>query len=169
MEQKPHPDAADGHPFEAAAQDNVYIAFPGGIPKRWFDPAFNVFITVFLGYTLWVVVAEFREGETSGASPVVIAKSIVTHLSNFFVVFTLVLIAFCKGLERIMYYLDAKKQAAQYKQQAEQYKQRAEQAEQYKQRAEKAEQYKQRAEKAEAEKEHLLQELQRYKQNRSDA
>ena len=159
MEQKPHPDAADGHPFEAAVQDNAYIAFPGGIPKRWFDPAFNVFITVFLGYALWVVVAEFREGETSGASLVVIAKSIVTHLSNFFVVFTLVLIAFCKGLERIMYYLDAKKLAAQYKQQAEQYKQRAEQAEQYKQRAEKAE----------AEKEHLLQELQKYKQNRSDA
>ncbi len=156
MEQKPHPDAADGHPFEAAAQDDAYIAFPGGIPKRWFDPAFNVFITVFLGYALWVVVAEFREGETSGASLVVIAKSIVTHLSNFFVVFTLVLIAFCKGLERIMYYLDAKKQAAQYKQQAEQYKQRAEQ-------------YKQRAEQAEAEKERLLQELQRYKQNRSDA
>ena len=45
-------------------------------------------------------------------------------------------IVFCKGLERVMYYLDAKRLADQERQRAEQEKQRAEQAEQRAERAE---------------------------------
>lgn len=71
------------------------------------------------------------------------AESIVTHLAAFTVLLTIIIILCCKGLERIMYYLDAKRLAEQERQRAE----RAEKlAEQEKQRAERE---RQRAERAE--------------------
>jgi len=142
------------HNNEKILQDlehaDKYVAFPGGIPKRWLEPAFYVFATVFIGYTLWVIVGEILEGEKARRDPLEIAESIVIHLSAFTVVLTITLVICCKILERIMYYLDAKRLAEQERQRAEQAEQRAEQerqrAEQERQRAE---QERQRAERAE--------------------
>ena len=32
-----------------------YVAFPGGIPKKWLNPAFYIFIIVLIGYASWVI------------------------------------------------------------------------------------------------------------------
>ncbi len=120
-----------------------YVAFPGGIPKRWLEPAFYIFVAVFIGYALWVIVGEILEGEKVGRDPLKTAESIVIHLSAFTVVLTITLVICCKTLERIMYYLDAKRLAEQERQRAERAEQRAEQE---RQRAERAEQRAERAE-----------------------
>jgi hypothetical protein len=96
-----------------------------------------------IGYALWVIFGEIREGGKAGTPPLETAKSIVTHLSAFTVLLTILTIVFCKGLERVMYYLDAKRLADQERQRAEKAEQRAEQE---KQRAEQAEQRAERAE-----------------------
>ena len=149
MEQPPA-DNETGKPSQDSGSDDKYIAFPGGIPKRWLEPAFYIFTTVFIGYTSWVISGEIREAGEAGTPPLETAKSIVTHLSAFTVLLTILIIVFCKGVERVMYYLDAKRIADQERQRAEQERQRAEQerqrAEQERQRAEQAEQ---RAEQAE--------------------
>ena len=131
-------------------QDDKYVAFPGGIPKKWLNPAFYSFVIVFIGYASWVIVSEILAGRKAGTPPLETAESIVTHLAAFTVLLTIITIVFCKGLERVMYYLDAKRIADQQRQRAEQAEQRAEQerqrAEQERQRAE---QERQRAERAE--------------------
>ena len=138
-----HLDDKDGKTLQDLEQADKYVAFPGGIPKKWLDPAFYIFIVAFIGYASWVIFGEIREGGKAGTPPLETAKSIVTHLSAFTVLLTIITIVCCKGLERIMYYLDAKRLAEQERQRAEQEKQRAEQAEQ---RAEQAEQRAERAE-----------------------
>ena len=131
-------------------QDDKYVAFPGGVPKKWLNPAFYSFVIVFIGYASWVIVGEILAGRKAGTPPLETAESIVTHLAAFTVLLTIITIVFCKGLERVMYYLDAKRIADQERQRAERAEQRAEQerqrAEQERQRAERAEQ---RAEQAE--------------------
>ena len=77
--------------------------------KKWLNPAFYSFVIVFVGYASWVISSEIREGGKAGAPPLATAKSIVTHLSAFTVLLTILTIVFCKGLERVMYYLDAKR------------------------------------------------------------
>ena len=148
-------------------QDDKYVAFPGGIPKKWLDPVFYIFVGVFIGYAVWVIFGEIRGGGKAGTSPLSTAKSIVTHLSAFTVLLTITLIICCKGLERIMYYLDAKRLAEQERQRAEQERQRAEQerqrAEQEKQRAERAEQRAERAEQEKQRAEQLLEDLKKEK------
>ena len=143
-------DDKDGKTLEDLEQADKYVAFPGGIPKKWLNPVFYIFVVVFSGYALWVIYGEILEGGKAGTSPLKTAESIVTHLSAFTVLLTIIIIIFCKGLERVMYYLDAKRLADQLRQRAEQAEQRAEQerqrAEQERQRAEQAEQ---RAEQAE--------------------
>ena len=142
-----------------------YVAFPGGIPKKWLNPAFYIFIIVFIGYASWIIVGEIGEGGKANLTEQAIAKSILTHLSSFLFVFTVLIIAFCKVLERLMYYLQAKKRAKQAEQRAERERQRAEKAEQRAEQAEqrieqekqRAEQAEQRAEKAEAEIERITQ------------
>ena len=145
-----HLDDKDGKTLADLEQADKYVAFPGGIPKKWLDPAFYIFVVAFIGYALWVIVGEIREGGKSGTPPLETAESIVTHLSAFTVLLTIITIGLCKGLERVMYYLDAKRIADQERQRAERAEQRAEQerqrAEQERQRAEQAEQ---RAEQAE--------------------
>ena len=47
-------------------QDNKYVAFPGGIPKKWLNPAFYIFVVVFIGYALWVITGEILEGGKAG-------------------------------------------------------------------------------------------------------
>ena len=140
--------------------DDKYVAFPGGIPKKWLDPAFYIFVGVFVGYAVWVIFGEIRGGGKAGTSPLEIAKSIVTHLSAFTVLLTIILIVCCKGLERIMYYLDAKRLAEQERQRAEQERQRAEQE---RQRAERAEQRAERAEQEKQRVEQLLEDLKKQK------
>ena len=138
-----HLDDKDGKTLADLEQADKYVAFPGGIPKKWLDPAFYIFLVVFIGYASWVIVGEIREGGNAGTPPLKTAESIVTHLSAFTVLLTIIIIIFCKGLERVMYYLDAKRLADQLRQRAEQAEQRAEQAEQ------RAKQERQRAERAE--------------------
>ena len=141
-------------------QNDKYVAFPGGIPKKWLDPAFYSFIVVLIGYTSWVISGEILAGRKAGTPPLETAESIVTHLAAFTVLLSIIIIVCCKGLERIMYYLDAKRLAEQERQRAE----RAEKlAEQERQRAEqerqRAEQERQRAERAEQ----LLEEMKKNK------
>ena len=139
-----------GKLLQDSAQDEQYIAFPGGIPKKWLEPAFYVFASVFIGYALWVVFGEILEGGKAGRGLLKTAESIVIHLSAFTVVLTITLIICCKGLERIMYYLDAKRIADQERQRAEQAEQLAEQERQRAEEAnQRAEQERQRAERAE--------------------
>ena len=139
-----HLDDQDGKTLKDLEQTEKYVAFPGGIPKKWLDPAFYIFLVAFIGYALWVIVGEIREGGKAGTPPLETAESIVTHLSAFTVLLTIITIAFCKGLERVMYYLDVKRIADQLRKRIEQAEQRAEQerqrAEQERQRAERAEQ-----------------------------
>ncbi|MCE2412687.1 hypothetical protein J4G07_01660 [Candidatus Poribacteria bacterium] len=143
-------DNEDGKTLQDLEQADKYVAFPGGIPKKWLNPAFYSFVIVFIGYASWVISGEIREGRKTGTPVLETAESITTHLSAFTVLLTILTIVFCKGLERIMYYLDAKRIAEQERQRAE----RAEQLlEQERQRAEqerqRAEQERQRAERAE--------------------
>ncbi len=123
--------------------EDKYIAFPGGIPKKWLEPAFYSFVVVFTGYTSWVIFGEILAGRKSGTPPLETAESIVTHLAAFTVLLTIITILCCKGLERIMYYLDAKRLAEQERQRAEQAEKRAEEE---RQRAEQAEKRAERAE-----------------------
>ena len=155
-----HLDDKDGNALPVLEQVDKYVAFPGGIPKKWLDPAFYIFLVAFIGYASWVIVGEIREGGNAGTPPLKTAESVVTHLSAFTVLLTIIIIIFCKGLERVMYYLDAKRIADQLRQRVEQAEQHAEQerqrAEQERQRAE---QERQRAERAER----LLEELKKQK------
>ena len=148
-----HLDNKDGKTLEDLEQADKYVAFPGGIPKKWLNPVFYIFAVVFSGYALWVIYGEVIEGGKAGISPLKTANSIVMHLSAFTVLLTIIIIIFCKGLERIMYYLDVKRIADQLRQRAEQAERRAEQAER------RAEQDRQRAERAER----LLEELKKNK------
>ena len=142
-------------------QEDKYVAFPGGIPKKWLDPAFYSFVVTFIGYASWIIFGEILAGRKADIPPLETAESIVTHLAAFTVLLTIITIVFCKGLERVMYYLDAKRIADQEKQRADQEKQRADQE---KQRAEQAEQ---RAEQAEQRAERAEQLLEQAKKNNS--
>lgn len=146
-------------PVQHLETEDEYVTFPGGIPKRWLNPAFYLFISVFIGYATWVIIGEIREAGKVDTSLLVTAKSIFTHLAAFIFVFIVIITVFCKVLERLMYYLEAKKHRKLAEQRAEKAEQRAEQE---RQRAELAEQ---RAEQVEAENARLLKELEKYKQN----
>ena len=118
--EKPPPDNEVRKPSQDSGSADQYIAFPGGIPKRWLEPAFYIFVVVFIGYASWVISGAILESREAGTSPLKTAESIVTHLSAFTVLLTLLIIVFCKGLERVMYYLDAKRIADQLRQRVEQ-------------------------------------------------
>ncbi len=155
-----HLNDKDRNALPVLEQVDKYVAFPGGIPKKWLDPAFYIFLVAFIGYASWVIVGEIREVGNAGTPPLKTAESIVTHLSAFTVLLTIIIIIFCKGLERVMYYLDAKRIADQLRQRAEQERQRAEQAEQ------RAEQERQRAEQAEQRAEQAERLLEQIKKNK---
>ena len=165
--------------------DERYVAFPGGIPKRWFNPAFYLFLTILIIYTVVAIIGEFQEGAKLRAALVVIARHIWMHLADFCFTLVVTTVVICKGLERVMYYLDAKRQAARDRRRAEraeqlieEYKLRIEQdkqrAAQEQQRAEQlAEQARQRAEqerqRAEQEQQLAEQERQRAEQEQQRA
>ena len=160
--------------------DERYVAFPGGIPKRWFNPAFYLFLTILIIYTVVAIVGEFQEGAKLKSSLVVIARHIWMHLADFCFTLVVTTVVICKGLERVMYYLDAKRQAARDRRRAERaerlteeykllFEQEQQRAEQEQQRVEQlAEQARQRAEqerqRAEQEQQLAEQERQRAEQ-----
>ena len=155
--------ARDAREDAKQKDDEEYVAFPGGIPKRWLNPAVAIFLFVSPFYTAWVVIMKVRTGITAGTPAVDIAGAIWTHLSEFLFGFPVLILIICKILERIMFYLDVKKlrkRLEEVEQRAEAAEQRAESyrqsAEAYRQSAddyrESAEIYRQRLEDAEAEK-----------------
>ena len=91
-----HLDDQDGKTLQDLEQADKYVAFPGGIPKKWLDPAFYIFLVAFIGYASWVIVGEIRAGGKAGTPPLETAESIVTHLSAFTVLLTIITIGFVK-------------------------------------------------------------------------
>ena len=155
--------ARDAREDAKEKDDEEYVAFPGGIPKRWLNPAVAIFLFVSPFYTAWVVIMKIRSGMTDGTPAVDIAGAIWTHLSEFLFGFPVLILIICKILERIMFYLDVKKlrkRLDEAEQRAEEAERRAEDyrqsAEAYRESAddyrESAEIYRQRLEEAEAEK-----------------
>ena len=108
--------ARDAREDAKEKDDEEYVAFPGGIPKRWLNPAVAIFLFVSPFYTAWVVIMQVRSGMTAGTPAVDIAGAIWTHLSEFLFGFPILILIICKILERIMYYLDVKKLNAEYRQ-----------------------------------------------------
>ena len=131
---KKNPDARQDAQEKDAEES---VAFPGGIPKRWLNPAATIFILVSPLYTAWVVIEKVWRGVTDEVPAVDIAGAIWTHLSEFLFGFPVLILISCKILERIMYYLDVKKLVADYRQRLDNMELRADKAEQ---RADKAEQ-----------------------------
>lgn len=153
--------------------DEGYVAFPGGIPKRWFNPAATIFIIVSPFYSAWVVIVTVWRGVKGGVPAVEIAGAIWTHLSAFLFGFSVSIIIACKILERIMYYLNVKKLIADSQKRAEEEERRAQEAvqraEEAVQRAEEAAQHAdeaaQRVEAAERRTEAFQQSAEAYRQS----
>lgn len=139
MDMKTEPDARQDAQEE---HDEGYVAFPGGIPKRWFNPAATIFIIVSPFYSAWVVIVTVWRGVKGGVPAVEIAGVIWTHLSAFLFGFSVSIIIACKILERIMYYLNVKKLIADSHKRAEEEERRAQEA------VQRAEEAVQRAEEA---------------------
>ena len=124
---KKNPDARQDAQKKDAEES---VAFPGGIPKRWLNPAATIFILVSPLYTAWVVIEKVWRGVTDEVPAVDIAGAIWTHLSEFLFGFPVLILISCKILERIMYYLDVKKLVADYRQRLDNMELRADKAEQ---------------------------------------
>lgn len=170
MAMKTEPDARQDAQEE---HDEGYVAFPGGIPKRWFNPAATIFIIVSPFYSAWVVIVTVWRGVKGGVPAVEIAGAIWTHLSAFLFGFSVSIIIACKILERIMYYLNVKKLIADSQKRAEEEERRAKEAvqraEEAVQRAEEAAQHAdeaaQRVEAAERRTEAFQQSAEAYRQS----
>ena len=162
--QKTENDEREEHSLQDAAEEEGYAAFPGGIPKRWLNPAVYFFLIILGAYALWVGSGEILEGRQAGIHLRKTMGVIWAHLSDFAFNLTIAVIGGSKILERIMYYLQAKKLAkqheqradaaeqlaAEYKQQFEQMRQQFEQAQQHTEQTQRLlEQERQRADAAE--------------------
>ena len=129
-------DNGEEHSVQDAVEEG-YAAFPGGIPKRWLNPAIYLFLT-FLGvYALWVGSGEILDGRKAGIHLRITMGVIWSHLSDFAFNLTIAMIGGSKILERVMYYLQAKKLAKQLERRAEAAERRAAE---YKQQLEEAQQ-----------------------------
>ena len=162
--QKTENDEREEHSFQDAAEEEGYAAFPGGIPKRWLNPAIYFFLIILGAYALWVGSGEIIDGRQAGIHLRKTMGIIWSHLSDFAFNLTIAVIGGSKILERIMYYLQAKKLAkqherraeaaeqlaAEYKQRFEQMRQQFEQAQQHTEQTQRLlEQERQRADAAE--------------------
>lgn len=132
--QKTENDEREEHSLQDAAEEEGYAAFPGGIPKRWLNPAVYFFLIILGAYALWVGSGEIIDGRQAGIHLRKTMGVIWSHLSDFAFNLTIAVIGGSKILERIMYYLQAKKLAKQHEQRADaaeqlaaEYKQRFEQ------------------------------------------
>lgn len=151
------------NPRDDEPEDEEYVAFPGGIPKRWLGPAMTLLCSIAIVYVPWATWQTIRVGIAAGTPGVHIAKDVFHHLVLFAAAVSFLIVVGAKILERVMmYYLQAKKRVEQAERRAEEAEQRAEQEHQLRlqielqlqaerQRAEKAEQ---RAEEAENDKNH---------------
>ena len=135
--QKTEPDNDEEHSVQDAVEEG-YAAFPGGIPKRWLNPAIYLFLTLLGVYALWVGTGEILDGRKAGIHLRITMGVIWSHLSDFAFNLTIAMIGGRKILERVMYYLQAKKLAKQLERRAEaaerlaaEYKQQLEQAQQH--------------------------------------
>lgn len=163
MAMKTEPDARQDAQEE---HDEGYVAFPGGIPKRWFNPAATIFILVSPFYSAWVVIVTVWRGVKGGVPAVEIAGGIWTHLSAFLFGFSVSIIIACKILERIMYYLNVKKLIADSQKRAEEEERRAQEAVQRAEEAvQRAEEAAQRIEAAEQRAEAFQQSAEAYRQS----
>ena len=155
--QKTENDEREEHSLQDAAEEEGYAAFPGGIPKRWLNPAVYFYLIILGAYALWVGSGEIIDGRQAGIHLRKTMGVIWAHLSDFAFNLTIAVIGGSKILERIMYYLQAKKLAKQHEQRAEaaeqlaaEYKQRFEQAQRRIEQGERLlEQERQRADAAE--------------------
>ena len=155
--QKTENDEREEHSLQDAAEEEGYAAFPGGIPKRWLNPAIYFFLIILGAYALWVGSGEILEGRQAGIHLRKTMGVIWSHLSDFAFNLTIAVIGGSKILERIMYYLQAKKLAKQHERRADaaeqlaaEYKQRFEQAQRRIEQGERLlEQERQRADAAE--------------------
>lgn len=151
------------NPRDDEPEDEEYVAFPGGIPKRWLGPAMTLLCGIAIVYVPWATWQTIRVGIAAGTPGVHIAKDVFHHLVLFAAAVSFLIVVGAKILERVMmYYLQAKKRVEQAERRAEEAEQRAEQEHQLRlqielqlqaerQRAEEAEQ---RAEEAENGKNH---------------
>ena len=151
------------NPRDNEPEDEEYVAFPGGIPKRWLGPAMTLLCSIAIVYVPWATWQTIRVGIAAGTPGVHIAKDVFHHLVLFAAAVSFLIVVGAKILERVMmYYLQAKKRVEQAERRAEEAEQRAEQEHQLRlqielqlqaerQRAEEAEQ---RAEEAENGKNH---------------
>lgn len=135
--QKTEHDNDEEHSVQDAVEEG-YAAFPGGIPKRWLNPAIYLFLTLLGVYALWVGTGEILDGRKAGIHLRITMGVIWSHLSDFAFNLTIAMIGGSKILERVMYYLQAKKLAKQLERRAEaaerlaaEYKQQLEQAQQH--------------------------------------
>ena len=117
--QKTENDEREEHSFQDAEEEEGYAAFPGGIPKRWLNPAVYFFLIILGAYALWVGSGEIIDGRQAGIHLRKTMGVIWSHLSDFAFNLTIAVIGGSKILERIMYYLQAKKLAKQHEQRAE--------------------------------------------------
>ena len=135
--QKTEHDNGEEHSVQDAVEEG-YAAFPGGIPKRWLNPAIYLFLTLLGVYALWIGSGEILDGRKAGIHLRITMGVIWSHLSDFAFNLTIAMIGGSKILERVMYYLQAKKLAKQQERRAEaaerlaaEYKQQLEQAQQH--------------------------------------
>ena len=154
-------------PRDDEHKDEEYVAFPGGIPKKWLGPAMTLLCGVAVVYVPWAVWQTIRVGIAAGTPGVHIARDVFQHLVFFAAGMSFLIVVCAKILERvIMYYLQAKKRIDDAERRAEAAEQRAEQERQLRLQLEqqrqterqRAETERQRAEAAEqrVEQEHQL-------------
>lgn len=138
------------NPRDDKHEDEEYVAFPGGIPKRWLAPAMTLLCGIAAVYVPWAVWQTIRVGMAASTPAVHIAKDVFHHLVLFAAAVSFLIVVGAKILERVMmYYLQAKRDYLQAKKRVEEAEQRAEEAEQRAQETEqRAEQRAQETERA---------------------
>ena len=115
-------------PRDDEHKDEEYVAFPGGIPKKWLGPAMTLLCGVAVVYVPWAVWQTIRIGIAAGTPGVHIARDVFQHLVFFAAGMSFLIVVCAKILERvIMYYLQAKKRIDDAERRTEAAKQRAEQ------------------------------------------
>ena len=146
-------------PRDDEHEDEEYVAFPGGIPKKWLGPAMTLLCSVSVIYVPWAVWQTIRVGIAAGTPGVHIAKDVFHHLVFFAAAVSFLIVVCAKILERVMmYYLQAKKRVDEAKRHAAEAEQRAEETER---RAAEAEQRAEETERRAAEAEQRAAEAER--------
>lgn len=136
------------NPRDDRHEDEEYVAFPGGIPKRWLAPAMTLLCGIAAVYVPWAVWQTIRVGIAASTPAVHIAKDVFHHLVLFAAAVSFLIVVGAKILERVMmYYLQVKRDYLQAKKRVEEAELHAQEAEQRAEEAElRAQEAEQRAE-----------------------